>query len=295
MEKDKYWKLRIDLPNKRNQEVVNDYLLSLKLVNRSKGTIIVYREFLEKFFGNMTESFEFITSDTILHWFLENQGRVKETTRRLRFSILSSFYTFCLAEEYIELSPIKSRWFPRLPQSLPKYMEKEDISKTRCHSEKTPLRNQAIFEFMLTSGCRVSEVTKLNIEDVDLEKRTAKVVGKGKKIREIHFSEKCAILLERYLETHPNKTGAFFVTSTGKRLGTRIIQKNVKKLGQDLKLSNNLHPHRLRHTFATELLSKGAELSFISEELGHTNVSTTQIYARLPKREIIALYRKYMG
>lgn len=295
MKKDKYWELRISLPNKHNKEIVNEFLLNLKLANRSKGTIIVYRDFLEKFFSCMKESFSAISSDAILHWFIENQGHVKEATRKLRFSILSSFYNFCLQEEYIEQSPIKSRWFPRLPQSLPKYLVKEEIAKTRKQSEKTSLRDQAMFEFMLTSGCRVSEVSRLNVEDVDLQKRIARVVGKGKKIREVHFSEKCAILLERYLGPNPNGGALFVGHLTGRRLGTRIIQKIVKKIGEDSELNTDLHPHRLRHTFATELLSKGAELSFIADELGHSNVSTTQIYARLPKREIIALYRKYMG
>lgn len=292
---ERYWELTHPLPNKVNQEVVNDFLLSLKLANRSQGTIIQYRRFLERFFGDMKDSFSSLSSDTIREWFVNNESHVKEGTLSYRLSVLSSFYTFCVQEEYLEKSPMKIRWFPRLPQPVPKYLEKEDIAKIRQKSEWTSLRNQALIEFMLASGCRVGEVHQLNREDIDLENRTARVVGKGKKIRHIHFIDKCAVLLERYIASRPQAFPALFVTSTGKRLSIRTIQHIVKEIGERAGLTTSLHPHRFRHTFATELLAKGAELSFIADEMGHSDLGTTQIYARLPKREIIALYRKFMG
>ncbi|MFD5853873.1 tyrosine-type recombinase/integrase [Cytobacillus pseudoceanisediminis] len=293
---DKYWELTKSLPNTVNQEIVSDFLLSLKLANRSERTITLYRLFLERFFTDIKEPFFSLTSDAIQEWFFKNQGHVKEATLRFRLSVLSSFYTFCIQEEHLQLSPIKRRWFPRIPKSIPKDLEKEDIAKARLESENTSLRNQLLIEFMLTSGCRVGEMHQLDREDVNMKNRTARVVGKGKKIRQVHFSEKCAVLLERYTDSIPsNLSSALFVTETGKRLGIRMIQKIVKKVGEKAGLTTKLHPHQLRHTFATELLAKGAEISFISEELGHSDIGTTQIYARLPKREIVSLYRKYMG
>lgn len=195
----------------------------------------------------------------------------------------------------MELSPIKSRWYPRIPKPMPKFLDKEDLAQTRYQSEKMSNRNQAMVEFMLSSGCRVGEMHLLDCSDVDLENRSAHVLGKGGRIRKIHISEKCRILLERYLQSREQQVSALFVTSTGKRLGISAIQRIVKDLGEDAGLDTRLHPHRFRHTFATELLAKGADLEFIGEELGHSERSTTQIYARLPKRKIISLYRKYMG
>ena len=288
-----YWELRRVLPNTENTEVINDFLLNLKLANRSQGTIENYRQFLERFFGNSNESFSTLTSDEIIQWFKQNQGHLKESSFHTRLSILASFYKFCVQEEYLDRSPMKSRWFPSLPEPIPKYLGKTDIAKTRQQSENMSLRDQVLVEFMLTSGCRVGEVHQLNKGDVDLENRTARVKGKGKKIRDVHFSEKCAIFMERYLVNHHSE--AFFITSTGERLSIRGIQEVIRKLGKEAQLPSSLHPHRFRHTFATELLSKGADLSFIADELGHSNIRTTQIYARLPQREIIALYRKYMG
>jgi site-specific recombinase XerD len=292
---DKFWELSNPLPNTINQEKVNDYLLSLKLANRSERSIYVYRNCLKHFFEDRQESYKDISSDTILQWFKSQPANLKETTLKFRLSVLSSFFTFCVQEDYIKRSPIKSRWYPRLPQPLPKYLEKEDIAKMNKQSEEASLRNRLLVEFMLNTGCRVGEVHQLNREDIDLENRTAHVVGKGKKIRYVHFTDKCAILLEKYLHTLPNNSTAVFVTSTGKQLGVRMIQRIIHEMGKEAGLSTPLYPHRLRHTFATELLAKGAELSFIGDELGHNDISTTQIYARLPKREIVTLYRKFMG
>lgn len=154
-----------------------------------------------------------------------------------------------------------------------------------------------MFEFLLSSGCRIGEVNKIDQENIDLENRTAIVLGKGKKFRQVHFSVKCALLLERYLEFRKDNEPALFVTLTGghHRLARDTMRKIIGKMGKEAGLVGSLHPHRLRHTFATELLAKGAELSFISDELGHSNLMTTQIYARLPKREIISMYRRFMG
>lgn len=291
-----YWKLKKSLPNAMNQEIINDFLLSMKLANRSQYTISDYRDFLEKFFIDMNDPYTTLTSETILQWYKTNEWHLKESTIKRRLSILSSFYIFCVQEELVERSPIKSRWYPRQPQPIPKYLVKEDIAKTRLQSETTSLRDLVLVEFMLTSGCRVGEVTKLNREDVDLKNCTARVVGKGKKIRYVHFTEKCGVLLEQYMDSGKHRSSALFVSiRSGKRLSRRGIQAIVAKIGKEAGLTTSLHPHRFRHTFATELLAKGADLSFIGDELGHSNVSTTQIYARLPKREIISMYRKFMG
>ncbi|WP_163537232.1 tyrosine-type recombinase/integrase [Gracilibacillus sp. YIM 98692] len=292
---EKYWELTKVLPNTTNQEMIEEYLLSLKLLNRSEGTVIQYRRFLEQFFNDVSESFATMSPNTIQQWFENHQAQVKEPTLKMRLSILSSFYTFCVQEGYIDRSPIKTRWFPRLPQSVPKYLEKEGIAKTRKQSEKTTLRNRVLIELFLSSGCRVGEIYTLNKEDIDIENRIAHVIGKGRKIRQVHFSEKCAVLLERYLNNHPTKKNALFLSHFGERLSIRSMQYIVEKIGEEAGLDTRLHPHRFRHTFATELLAKGADLAFISDELGHTSINTTQIYARLPKREIISLYRKYMG
>lgn len=290
-----YWELKRTVANDATQEALTDFLLSLKLINRRESTIVQYRDFLSLFFLPYEHSYAELSSQTILDWFTEQNLHLKEASVVQKLSILSSFFTFCVEEAYIEKSPMRSRWNPRLPQPIPKFLEKEDVAKTRVQVEKQSARNQAMVELMYSSGCRVGELHLLDLSDVNFENRSAHVHGKGGKIRTIHFSERCNVLLERYLEERKKGSIALFVTSTGKRLSIRGIQKIVRSLGESAGLSSVLHPHRFRHTFATELLAKGADIAFISGELGHSDIATTQIYARLPTREVISLYRRYMG
>jgi site-specific recombinase XerD len=294
---EKYWEVKIQLPNLENKRVINEYLLSLKVANQSFHTINNLRYFLQTFFKEQRASFSSLTSDEIQKWLIQHHKGVKENTIKFHISALSTFYAFCVEEGYLEKSPIKLRWFPRCPKPIPKYLEKEEIAKIRCQSEKGLLRDRAMLEFLLSSGCRVGEVHRLDRVDVDLESRTARVVGKGSKIRQVHFSEKCSLLLERYLESRKDGNQALFVTSgiISNRITRRWIEIIFNRIGKEAGLAGSLHPHRLRHTFATEFLAKGADLLFISDELGHSDLKTTQVYANLPKSKVITLYRKYMG
>lgn len=293
---EKFWETRKSFHNTDNKVAINEFLLTMKLANMSEMTIYQYKYMLETFFMPKEERFSTVLPKEILEWVIQLQKVLKATTVNRRLAILSSFYTFCVNEGYMENVPIKTRWFPRLPKPMPKYLEKEELAKVRQNAEKEMLRNRIILEFLLSSGCRIRELHLLNKSDVDLENRTARVIGKGRKIREVHFSETCAILLERYWEIgveeeHP----ALIVSERGTRLGVRRLQEIVEQIGVGAGVTGSLYPHRLRHTFATELLTKGADLSFIADELGHANLQTTKIYARLPKWKLIRLYRRYMG
>lgn len=294
---DNYWKLKIQLANKENETVINDYLLSIKVANYSEKTIGKYRYFLQKFFRDRKELFSSLTSNQIQQWFNEHEKGFKESTIKGHLTNLSSFYNFCVEEGFLERSPIKSRMFPRPPKSIPKYLDKEEIAKVRGRTENKWIRNRTIFELLLSSGCRIGEIHRLDQTNVDLDNRTAMVLGKGKKYRKVHFSEKCGLLLEGYLETRTDENAALFVSSKKKvtRLSVGHMREILNQLGKEADITGTLHPHRLRHTFATELLSKGANILFIADELGHKDVKTTQIYANLPNQELISLYRKYMG
>lgn len=292
----KYWIINISLLNNKNKEILNEYLLSLKVMNYSEETIKHKRSYLQTFFRE-AKLFSILTSNEILEKLKKVTEGKKEKTIYHHIGNLKCFYAFCVEEGYLEKSPIKSRWFPRLPKPVPKYLEKKEVVKVQQLLEKDSLRNRVLFELLLSSGCRIGEVQKIDRENIDLEKRTVLVLGKGRKFRQVHFTVKCALLLERYLECRNDKEPALFVTMKGepKRLSRDYMRKIIGRLGKKAGLRGSLYPHRLRHTFATDLLAKGAELSFIADELGHSNLMTTQVYARLPKREIISMYRKYMG
>lgn len=281
--------------NQQDQIILNDYLLSKKLVNRSELTIKRYKRILEKVLVEISKPIKELTAADMLEYIRSSFKGYKECTINSSISIISAFFTFCQTEEYINKEIVKNRWKPRIPRSLPRYLEKIEIAKVRLESEKSTLRNKAIFEFLLCSGCRVGEVQRLNVAVVDLENRTAIVIGKGGKIRWVNFTEKCSILLEKYISTHPNNTEPVFLGRNNNRISIKTIQRIISELGAKAGLLTDLTPHRLRHTFATELLSKGAPLEVIQQLLGHSYIATTRIYASVQNEQIINLYRKYMG
>ncbi len=294
----KYWVTDKTFSNLTNKEAVNEYLQSMKISNMSELTILLYKHTLEKYFLRKEEDFSTISFDEVLQWVIQQQKVVQATTVNGRLSILSSFFAFCVEEGTMESIPIKTRWYMREPRPIPRYLEKGELAKVRQHAEKELLRNRIIVEFLLSSGCRIRELYLLDKSDVMLDNRTARVMGKGGKIREVHFSVTCALLLERYWEMEEVKEEehpALLVSRTGTRLGMSRMRKIINQLGESAEISGSLYPHRFRHTFATELLTKGAELDFIADELGHASLETTKIYARIPKWKLIRLYRRYMG
>lgn len=191
---------------------------------------------------------------------------------------------------------LKKRWRPKIPQSLPKYLNEQEYSRVKMASEQLSLRDRGLVLFLFSSGCRRSEVANLKIEDIDLDKRIAKVIGKGNKIRTVHFSIECAIVLKEYLNTRNyKKSDSLLINRWGQLLQQKGIYKVVKRVGELAGLTLTLHPHCCRHTFATILLARGADIQFIADILGHTNLNTTRVYARFPSEDMILAYQNIMG
>lgn len=280
----------------QTKTILNEYLLSLKLANKAEATISNYRSILERFFSECTVPINDLISDDVLKWFQAYSVGKKEKTLDLVLSTFSSFFKFCMAEDYMDIMVIKNRWRPKIPLSLPKYLNEQEYARVKLAAEKFPLRDRVLVLFLFSSGCRRFEVIQLAIQDVDLDKRTAVVKGKGKKIRNIHFSEECGLLLKEYLSTRSgDQTEPLFLNKFNKRLGRGGIYNITKKLGKLADLEQTLHPHVCRHTFATNMLARGADLEFIADELGHNDLNTTRVYARIPTEDMIIAYQNIMG
>ena len=292
--KEHYWIIEKERIPSQNKEIANAYLKVLKLANKSSATIDKYRWFLEKFLLDCPKNLDELVDEDVRTWLIDRFGDKKKGTQGLALSILSSFFKFCLNEEYIERTLTKNRWRPHLPQSLPKYLNEHELARVKLQAERLSLRDRAIIAFMVSSGCRRAEVVGLNIDNIDLAERTAQVLGKGKKLREVHFSEETALHLSEYLRDHPRNQSALFINKFNQRLGAPGIYSLCRKLGIKAGLQQNLSPHCCRHTFATTMLARGAELEFIGEELGHRDLNTTRVYARIPSEEIMSEYRKRM-
>ncbi|MCM3491777.1 tyrosine-type recombinase/integrase [Alkalihalophilus marmarensis] len=275
--------------------VLNEYLLSLKIANKAEATVTKYRWILEKYLSECRIPLGDLTSDDVYHWFKLYVVNKKPRTMDLFIAALSSFFTFCLDEGYMETMILKKRWRPRIPQSLPKYLSHQEYASIKRGAESLPVRNRALILFMLSSGCRISEVVSLNREDINLKKRVAFVKGKGNKIRTVHFTEECGLVLKDYLATRTDEQEVLFLNKFGDRLKKSGIYNIIRKLGVNTGLTQSLHTHMFRHTFATHMLSKGADLQFIADELGHKNLNTTRNYARIPSEDLIIAYRNIMG
>nr|WP_231607335.1 tyrosine-type recombinase/integrase [Fictibacillus sp. 18YEL24] len=189
---------------------------------------------------------------------------------------------------------IKKRWRPKIPNALPRYLNEQEYAKVKLVAEDLSLRDRALILFFFSSGCRRQEVSDLSIEDINLNQRAAKVRGKGSKLRTVHFSEECALILTEYLGTRAfEETDPLFINRKGLRLRPKGIYRVITKLGK--KAGVKLHPHALRHTFATNMLARGAQLEFIADEMGHANLNTTRIYARIPTEDMMLNYQNKMG
>lgn len=292
----KYWESSNENINLESRIIINEYMLSLKLANKAEATIIKYLWILERFFNECSIPIESLTSNDVLNWLNEFSVGKSARTKDLFLSCLSSFFTFCLEEDYLENMVIKKRWRPKIPQSLPRYLNEQEYARVKLAAESFSVRDRALILFLFSSGCRRAEVSNLNIQDINLEQRTAKVMGKGKKLRTVHFSEECALILKDYLQTRSyGEMEPLFMNRKGRRLLPKGIYEITKKLGKKAGLKQLLHPHIFRHTFATNMLARGAEIEFIADEMGHANLNTTRNYARIPTEDMILNYLNIMG
>lgn len=291
----KHWESTNPLIPKATRNVINGFLEKLITENYSERTIIKYRRIIEQFFVECKAALEELKPEDVLAWLNQFSAGKRERTIDLYLSALSSFFKFCLAEDYVERKLIKKRWRPRIPKSLPKYLTQNEYSRVKLAAEKMSPRDRALVTFLFDTGCRKSEVVSLKIRDVDLKKRTVKVIGKGKKIRYVHFSEECKLALSNYLSTRESdETEPLFITKFKNGIKGGGIELVIKKVGEMAGLERRLFPHCCRHTFATNMLANGADLSFIAEEMGHEDLNTTRIYTRIPTEDLMNNYRQRM-
>ena len=223
---------------------------------------------------------------------LTEKGLSKRTIAR-KIACLRSFYKFLSIRGRTERNPVEIISSPRLPHRLPHFLEISEIERLidATENDKFSLRNRAIIELLYSSGLRVSELSGLNIENIDFGSGTVRCFGKGKKERIVPFGSLAKEALEVYLRKDGRESGALFLNRFGKRLTTRgvwmIIENERLKAGLF-----HLSPHTLRHSVATHLLERGADIRSVQEFLGHKRLSTTQIYTHLTTKRLKEVYDK---
>lgn len=228
------------------------------------------------------------------------QKNLSKTSAARKLAAIRSFFDYCVRQKWLDDNPAKAVATPRLERHVPGFLSEEEMVKLLeipPSDDELGLRDRAILELFYATGIRVSELVGANLEDVSLGEKMIRVRGKGKKERLVPFGRKAAASLEAYLRvrhTFPLVLGeqAIFLNYQGTRLTSRSVQRLTEKYFKRAALRIKLSPHALRHSFATHLLGRGADLRVIQELLGHESLATTQKYTHMDVKHLLAVYLK---
>lgn len=282
---------------------ITEFLDSLRRENASPHTIRNYESDLRQFeaYADPRPPVEAIDLYLLREWVstLFHDKQMATSIRR-KVASLRAFFKYEMRQGRTPSNPAKLLILPKLPKTLPKVPTAEQVNNLVDEVDDNeldrpfPQRDRAMFEFLYGCGLRVSELEGLNLEDMDTSERWLLVRGKGRKERQVPYGKKAAEALANWLPTRsaPASERAVFVNYRGGRLTTRSIRRIVAFYARMLAGDSSVHPHTLRHAFATHLLSDGADLRAIQELLGHSQLSTTQKYTQVALTDLLAVYDK---
>jgi integrase/recombinase XerC len=273
--------------------------------NASPHTLDAYRRNLLQFYAHMQETgvpFSRIDNMVIRSYMarLYHKEEKKSTIAR-KLAALRSFFQFCMQKKWLKDNPAKVVATPKQDKPVPSFLSEEemasllDVPDTR---RPLDLRDKALLEMLYATGLRVSELVGLDLEDVNFEERLLRVRGKGKKERLVPYGRAAEDSLHAYFRVRPSlaqgRIGdtAVFLNYRGERLSTRSVQRIVRACIRQTALKRRISPHSLRHSFASHLLSRGADLRSIQELLGHASLATTQKYTHLDLGHLLDVYKK---
>ena len=278
--------------------------------NVSLHTIDAYTHDLKEFFNFLNHKSISISEADRLSIrsylsFLREKNLSRSSINR-NISSIKTFFRFLMREELVSQDPVAAISLLKAEKKLPVFMSVKEITSLieSLHSKDAPgLRDRAILEVLYSGGLRLSELTGLNLEDLDLLGGTARVLGKGRKKRLVLLGQKAIDSLEKYLRKRQQffrckrkdiaqENNALFLDKWGGRLGSRSIQRIINKHVTKASLKLKISPHVFRHTFATHLLNAGADLKSVQDLLGHASLSTTQIYTHVTAKRLREVYMR---
>ena len=232
---------------------------------------------------------------------LKEQGLAPTSIRRAQ-SAVRTYFGFLLAEGVLDTDPTDRLESPRVDRTLPEFLSRDEVDRlleSPDQSHRLYWRDRAILEVLYATGVRVSELVELRIAALDLEEGFATVFGKGSKERLVPLGGPALRSVERYLrDVRPSLdkgkgAGRVFLNARGTPIRRESIWTVVRRAAQRSGIPGSISPHTLRHTFATHLVEGGADLAAVQELLGHTDISTTQIYTHLDRAHLRAVHRRY--
>ena len=275
----------------------------------SQNTIAAYRSDLESFIkwleDNMISSFADIRRVFIHDYLCDlKESGLETATLARRLVAIKMFFRYMFQEKIITKDITSVMDSPKLWQLLPDFLssvEVEALLNAYPRSLKDPLkfRNRTILEIMYACGLRVSETAALNLGSIKFDEETIRVKGKGRKERLVPVGKTALRLLDRYLsDVRPQLVknqmeATLFLSKNGKKLNREWIWNIVKEAAKIAGINKNIHPHTLRHSFASHLLENGADLRVIQEMLGHADISTTQIYTHVNQKQLLDIHHRF--
>lgn len=278
------------------QKRIASFLAAKKIDGLSPRTLKSYRDNLNAFAKRVDKHVANINADDIREYigYLVDRG-LADTTLQLHVNILRTFFAWLTLEEIIKRNPmlkIKSIKVDKLRARRPLTAEQLERLRDECQTYK----EKALVEFLVSSGCRLSEVIGIQVDQVNWHERSVVVLGKGNKERTVYFSVRAKVMLQAYLEQRRGGE-ALFASSRAPYgpMQDRAVQKILKTLGERAAIPRRVHPHILRHTFASNAINAGMDITIIQQLLGHSDPKTTLIYAELSPRMVRYEYEKLVS
>ncbi len=268
--------------------------------NYSQHTVTNYKIDLEDFFrflGDVElEKIDYLVLRKYLAALKEKRLGARSVARHL--SALRTFFRFLTKDGYLKSNPILSLSSPKQEKHLPSFLTEEETGKliesafAKDDKDESGLRDRAILETFYSTGMRISELVGLNYEDLDFISGIVKVLGKGRKERVVPIGERAISAIRAYTEKKKKESDAVFLNKNGRRISARGVRNIVGKYIRIAGIKQGVSAHTFRHSFATHLLNRGADLRSVQELLGHANLSTTQIYTHLTTDRLKSVYDK---
>lgn len=286
------------------EKLLKEYLDYLEIEkNRSPKTRENYERYLKVFLSYSKIKSPQAVSDDLVRQFRIHLARrnIKKITQSYYIIALRNFLKYLIKRDFKVLAPERIE-LPRISRRQIDLVDYEDLERLLALPQGSDLRNlrdKAIFETFFSTGLRLSELCGLN-RYLDLKRGELTIRGKGDKLRLVFLSDSAKKALKNYLEKRSDVEEALFVSLTkqGKVLGrisSRAVQRLIERSSRQAGITSRVHPHMLRHSFATDLLINGADLRSVQELLGHSNISTTQVYTHLTNKELREIHRAFHG
>jgi site-specific recombinase XerD len=269
--------------------------------NASPRTLKAYRQAFERFRVHQKAPWKKCTADNFRDYLfaIMKRGQARSYVR-LQFSALRTFYGFLVARKKLARDPVRELQLPKIEKKLPLVLTKQQIeeliaaplkfAKNRAAPAWMPLRDVAIMELFYSSGLRLSELAALDVSDVDLYTESVRVFGKGRKERVCPVGLPALEAISKYRAAANVHCAALFISKSRTRISPRSIWLILKRYLRHTSIPISLSPHKLRHSFATHLLDRGADLRSVQALLGHASLSTTQIYTHVTVERLKKAY-----